>query len=157
MRIVRAIGWGFLLSFAGALNFVAFAYVFGWPLAQSALIGVVLAGGIGLVYGFFKQGSGQPRAGSRQTEANYKIKRCAWCGGTGKQGKRQKVCSVCHGQGSLLTAYPYHQCPNCKGKGRVFLRRRCKVCHGAGWKTYAHLDGATIKRRKQGKTRVAVQ
>ena len=155
MRIVRAVGWGLLVAFAGALNLVAFAYVFGWPLAQSALIGAVLAGSVGAVYEFFRQRSPRSSSEARQSAANFNIESCAWCGGTGKEGKKQKTCSVCRGQGSLLTAYPHERCSNCKGKGRVFLGRRCKVCRGAGWENYAHLDGASIKRRR-GRTRVAV-
>ena len=156
MRIVRSVSWGFLGAFAGALNVVAFAYVFGWPLAQSALVGAVLGGGIGLVYGFFKRGRPRVRRASGRSEANYNIEPCAWCGGTGKEGKKEKTCGVCRGQGSLLTAYPHNHCPKCKGKGRLLLGRRCKVCNGAGWENYAHLEGASIRRRGQGSTRVAV-
>ena len=140
---------------AGAIDGAAFGWAFGWSVMLSAQLGAVLAGGVGFLAGLLRR----PRSRlleSEQREVRFNLESCAWCNGTGKEGKAQKQCSVCYGQGGLLAQHPSRKCLNCKGKGRVILGRRCKVCNGAGWSTYAHLEGATVHLQSRGRSRVAL-
>lgn len=156
LKIVVAFFWGILGTIAGAIDGAAFGWALGWLLWESALLGAVLAGGVGFIAGLLRR----PRAGlqlkSERQEASFNLETCAWCKATGREGKARKLCGVCYGRGSLLVKHPSRKCPNCRGTGRVFLGRRCKVCNGAGWSTYAHLEGVTIHRRNRGRTKVAL-
>lgn len=156
LRIIIALLWSILGAVAGAIDGAAFGWALGWPLSQSAQIGALVAGGVGFLAGLLRQPSKKLRPYAER-ETKYNLEFCAWCKGTGKEGRKsQRPCSVCRGQGSLLAEHPSRKCSNCKGKGRALLGRRCKVCHGAGWSTYAHLEGATIHRQSRGETKIAL-
>jgi hypothetical protein len=47
-----------------------------------------------------------------------------------------------------VVSVPPHKCANCKGKGRSFLKRKCRVCAGAGWEAYNLLSPALARQLK---------
>lgn len=149
MRLLYSIWIGVLWGAAGMLLGVAFGDLFEWPWLQSALVGGALAGVVGFIYGLLtpRRVSKAPRRSERSRLAP---KRCAWCGGSGREPKRPKQqCSVCLGRGGVLTEQPDHRCSRCKGRGRLAFGRRCVVCDGAGVETYALYDHAAFRRRRR--------
>lgn len=155
LKIVGAFFWGILGVVAGAIDGAAFGWALGWELLPSALLGAVLAGGVGFIAGLLRR----PRTRLLESERRqtiFNLEPCAWCKATGKEGKAKKQCSVCYGRGGLLVKQPARKCSNCKGAGRVLLGRRCKVCNGAGWSIYAHLEGASVHRQSRRRTKVAL-
>jgi molecular chaperone DnaJ len=74
-----------------------------------------------------------------------KLMACDECGGSGMQpGSGRSVCSVCRGQGRVVSGGGFFQmvqtCPRCHGEGRV-LDKPCRRCRGDG-----RVEGtATIK------------
>lgn len=156
MRIFRAIFGGMFGSIVGAVEGAAVGWAFDASPVNFAIWGALIIGGIGLMLRLLSPPGSSSEAGGR-SEPKFKLEPCAWCRGIGIEGKKKpQPCSVCFGRGSLLTRQPATRCPKCKGKGRLFMGRRCKVCGGAGWEYYAHLDGATIQRSRRGRTRVAL-
>jgi DnaJ-class molecular chaperone len=99
-----------------------------------------------MLYGAFiiapRPSSKKKTSTSRPEKPRFNFRSCAWCQGTGVEGKgkSKKQCSVCDGQKRVLVEAPYSECPKCKGKGHISMNRRCKVCHGAGWNTYAYIE-----------------
>ncbi len=57
-------------------------------------------------------------------------KKCAYCGGKGKDGDTS--CVVCGGDGYVMVKEPVKECPLCEGKGR-YGGKKCSVCEGTGW------------------------
>jgi len=156
LRLIGAFFWGLLGAVAGAIDGAAFGWALGWPLMLSAQLGAVLAGGGGFIAGLLRRPRTRLQLEPERRETIFNLEPCAWCKATGREGKAQKQCSTCYGRGGLLVKQPSRKCSNCKGTGRVLLGRRCKVCNGAGWSTYAHLEGAAIHRQSRGRTKVAL-
>ncbi len=65
-----------------------------------------------------------------------KLETCEACEGTGAQsGSKIITCSVCRGQGQVVTSRGFLQmaqtCPNCRGSGQV-IEKPCSSCRGQG-------------------------
>ena len=139
-KIIKAIFWAILFGLSGVLFGFVLGQALGYSIIQSMIAGAVGMGIIGFLYGIMIRTSASPEP-QVPARSRYRLEYCAWCRGTGVEGKRRpKVCSVCQGKGDVLVSQPSLLCPNCKGKGRVFMRRRCKVCQGAGWDDYVLVD-----------------
>ena len=65
-----------------------------------------------------------------QTNTDYELATCAYCGGSGNIAANQ--CRACGGQGSVLVAQPARECAHCQGKGKKSAYR-CNFCQGTGW------------------------
>ncbi len=149
MRIVGvAILWGLGGGVFGLINGVVISWALGWPIIETALVIAVGVGLVSLLYYVLtpyrwrtalQKSQPQPK---RKRKSSYRSGSCAWCKGTGMEGKkkRQKPCTVCDGQGQVLVNQPPQTCHKCKGKGRLSLGRKCDNCYGAGWEIYGHLD-----------------
>jgi molecular chaperone DnaJ len=63
-----------------------------------------------------------------------RLERCDTCGGSGRQGGGNSVCSECNGSGNVTQMAGAMKfsltCPRCGGQGR--LRNSCSGCHGEG-------------------------
>ncbi len=154
MRIVfAAILWGIGGTIFGAVN----GAVIGWALGLSPVqIGFILAG-LGAVFGIMYGAFTTPRkvpvaeADVPAGKSKFSLEPCAWCKGTGleskskKKKKPDKQCRVCYGRGNVLVEQPSQNCPKCKGKGKRPLGRKCNVCDGAGWDTYAYFNQADTR------------
>jgi len=147
MRIVlNAILWGLGGAIFGALNGAVIGWATGQPIPQTALTAAGLGGVFGAIYGLLspppKRPKKQKTASSPENKTRFNLKPCAWCNGTGLEGKgkSEKECSVCGGYKNVVVRQPQATCPKCKGKGRVSMGRKCKTCHGAGWENYGFLE-----------------
>jgi hypothetical protein len=160
MRILSAIFWAIVGGFGGAVAGASFGRALGEPIWLGAALGAALAMVWGIIYGLLSPPRRREGVSGRR-ETRFTLERCAWCGGTGleaKKGKAGRACAVCDGQGEVLVVPPPRRCSKCKGKGRVILGRRCKLCNGAGWSTYALLDAPPIRHRRSGRrTRTAMR
>src|SRR2546428_10914607 len=65
-----------------------------------------------------------------QTNTDYELATCAYCGGSGDIAANQ--CRAWGGQGSVLVAQPARECAHCQGKGKKSAYR-CNFCQGTGW------------------------
>ena len=57
---------------------------------------------------------------------------CAWCGGTGQDGKLGSRCSVCGGNGNIKLAAFVVACMKCAGSGMEGGALTCLACRGIG-------------------------
>jgi RecJ-like exonuclease len=133
--ILGGLGGAVLGALSGAIIGAAFAHSLEWGvLIYGALYGALGAGVAGAVWVFIDTvPSSEIKRLPRFTpdNADYRLERCAWCQGYGEVKKRP--CEVCYGRGSLLVTQPAQNCTHCRGKGRLFLGRKCGTCGGAGW------------------------
>jgi hypothetical protein len=146
-RIFRGLWWAVIWAIAGPIIGAVFGRVSGQPLLLSMLIGTALAAGLGFLYGLFLPEKKDLRKERHKTR--FGPERCAWCKGSGVEGKKGKGCSVCDGQGQVLVEQPSGRCRHCRGKGRVWLGGKCKICDGAGWSSYVLLAKAAEPARKR--------
>lgn len=145
MRIVLgAILWGFGGIIFGAINGAAIGWATHQPIPQTTLMAAAAAGVFGAIYGLLspppKRSAKKKRSSIPDDLTRFNLKPCAWCRGTGVEGKKQQECSVCGGYKNVVVKRPHMVCPKCKGKGRVFMGRKCNTCRGAGWETYGFLE-----------------
>ncbi len=57
---------------------------------------------------------------------------CAWCDGTGQDGKLGSRCAVCGGNGDIKLAAFAITCLKCHGSGREGGALTCLACRGIG-------------------------
>ena len=135
-RILRITFWTVFFGIAGLLLGATVGLALDRSPTQSALVGAVLIGLFGLIYGLVIPSS-KPKPLPQPGRTTYGLERCAWCSGTGSEGRRRKKpCGVCVGHGNVLVRQPPFNCPECDGKGRKAMTRRCNVCKGSGWLDY---------------------
>jgi len=156
MWIVRTLLWGVVGAIFGIINGAALYWAFDWDITRGALVGAVVAGSAALTLGLVNPGTKTSSGRAGRAETRYSFQRCAWCRGSGRIGRAKKQCNVCYGQGSVLTEQPPRRCPKCKGKGKLALGRKCKVCFGAGWERYGYLETTQTPRQSRRKSRTAL-
>jgi hypothetical protein len=137
MRVLSAILWSMIGTVVGAIE----GGTFGWTLEYTSVetgvqVGAALGLIAGLIYGFLAK---KDRFETRRLDrARVFFERCAWCQGSGwEDKKRRRRCESCEGEGRVVVAAPSYRCPRCRGKGRSFPRRKCKLCEGTGWEAYS--------------------
>jgi hypothetical protein len=137
MRIASAFLWGMVGLIVGAIEMGTIGWATGFlSVERSVQIGAVLGLIIGLIYGF-RTRAPEP-ASPDSGRAKVLFEPCAWCEGSGWEGKKKKrQCETCEGDGRVVVPVPPQKCSQCKGKGRSFLGRKCKACAGAGWENYS--------------------
>ena len=148
MRVLSAILWSVIGAGVGAIE----GGTFGWTLAYVSVETGVQAGAVlgliaGLIYGFLAKKERFETV--RSSRGRVSFERCAWCQGTGwEDKKRRRRCETCEGEGRVVVAAPSYRCPRCKGKGRSFPGRKCKICEGAGWEAYSLFKPVAVLERK---------
>ena len=153
-RILRVTFWIIFFGIVGLLLGATIGLASDQSPSQSALIGAALIGLFGLIYGLMTPNI-KPKPLPQPGRTKYGLEPCAWCNGTGTEGRRRKKpCGVCVGHGNVLVRQPPFKCPECDGKGRKIMARRCKVCNGSGWLDYLLPDQNLRMLKKRKRSRV---